>query len=421
MNTHGVDMGRFPTLVAAAYRPLLFDHNRHLVLCGGAGSGKSHFAAQKCIYRAFTEQGTRHLILRKVARTVRQSVFHLTLQILRDYGLSKYCHVNRQEMSIEVEPCRSQIIFAGLDDPEKLKSIATVTSVFCEEASAITRADYDQVTLRLRGPHSGKYYQQITCFNPVLPQSQWLRDMFFVTQHPRSRVLRSTYKHNEFLDAEYSQVLEDLKTQNRELYEVYTRGRFYHDQSNRVFGRNLRILPEAQFPKDGDYFYGLDFGYNNPSALVLCCVYDSVLYCSQILYQSKMTVEDMSSEFAALGVRKDIPMYGDSATPGNIESLRRAGYKARPQRKDAGSVLAGINALNALPGIVLRKGDSDLCREVQGYSWREKNGDKIDEPVKFDDHAVDAMRASYYTHYYKHITRPRGMGDGHHVRERLAI
>jgi phage terminase large subunit len=66
---------------------------------------------------------------------------------------------------------------------------------------------------------------------------------------------------------------------------------------------------------------------------------------------------------------------------------------------------AGIKALNSKKSVVLRKGDSDLIREMTMYRYREINGVKQEEPVKVNDHCCDAVRSAYFTHNIKDIMR----------------
>lgn len=376
-----------------------------IVLCGGAGSGKSHACGQKAIYRCLAEPGTTHLITRKVGRSIRNSCFTLIEQHLREYGLYSGCKVNKQDMEIRFpEPVNSRIIFTGLDDVEKLKSITGVSSIWCEEASEMDRRDFDQLMLRLRGIHKGDYFQIILSFNPVLPASEWLRETFFVNRYPGARVLRSTYKHNPYLDAQYIQVLTDLQNQNHELDMVYRQGKFYRDDTSVVF-RNLVIRAENEFPAFDDSYYGLDFGFTNPNALVELCERDAVLYCKQRLYQNHLTAQDLVEKFEKAGIAKHKIMYCDNANPGDIETLKRSGYRAFPQDKRQGSVLAGIRAVNNRTSVILRQGDSDLIREMTMYRWREINGVRQDEPAKVNDHCCDAVRSAYFTHNIRDIMR----------------
>ena len=87
-----------------------------------------------------------------------------------------------------------EILFAGLDDVEKLKSIHDITGIWIEEASEIEERDFDQLDIRLRG--ESRYYQQIILtFNPITI-THWLKKRFFDRKDPRVRTHRSTYKDN---------------------------------------------------------------------------------------------------------------------------------------------------------------------------------------------------------------------------------
>jgi len=258
--------------------------------------------------------------------------------------------------------------------------------------------------LRMRGPNKGKYYQLTLSFNPVLPASEWIRETFFVNKYKGARIFRSTYKHNPFLDEQYISVLEDLQNQNHELDMVYRHGKFYRDETSVVF-RNLVIRDEKDFPRFDESYYGLDFGFTNPNALIELAEHDGTLYCRQRLYKDRLTADDLAERFEKIGIDKTKIMYCDNANPGDIETLKRKGYRAFPQDKRQGSVLAGIRALNSCKAIVLRKGDSDMIREMQMYRWREINGVRQDEPAKVNDHCPDATRAAYFTHHIRDIMR----------------
>ena len=108
------------------FMPLFSCESRYLVLKGGGGSGKSIFAGRKVLERCVSEPGHRFLVCRKVARTLRESCFaQLRGQISEHYPDSGAV-VNRGELRI-VFPNGSEILFAGLDDVEKLKSIYDIT------------------------------------------------------------------------------------------------------------------------------------------------------------------------------------------------------------------------------------------------------------------------------------------------------
>ena len=157
------------------YYPHLTDYNkRYEVYYGGAGSGKSVFIAQKLVYRAIQSQ-RKILVLRKVNSTTKNSTFSLLLKILSDWKILSYCKVNKSDYSI-ILPNDSQFLCMGLDDPEKLKSIAGITDVWMEEATEFTQDDFNQVDLRIREQIDNS--QIMLSFNPV-SKANWCYLNFF--------------------------------------------------------------------------------------------------------------------------------------------------------------------------------------------------------------------------------------------------
>src|SRR5690554_3834804 len=111
--------------------PILDDSSRYLVLYGGAGSGKSVAAAQKLIIRMMEERPHKFLVVRKVATTLRNSVYSLIRGTIADWGVGQFFDIHKGDMDITCAN-GNQIIFAGLDDVEKLKSIHGITGMWLE-------------------------------------------------------------------------------------------------------------------------------------------------------------------------------------------------------------------------------------------------------------------------------------------------
>ena len=204
-----------------AFLPLFFDEHRYLVLCGGGGSGKSIFAGRKVLERVTTEKGHRWLVCRKVAKTLRDSCFaQLRGQIAEHYP-DAGATIKTGDLEISF-PNGSVILFAGLDDVEKLKSIYNITGIWIEEASELLEEDFNQLDIRLRG--ETQYYKQIILsFNPI-SITHWLKRRFFDTPDERATTHRSTYKDNRFLDAEAIRTLEAFKDTDPYYYQVYCLG-----------------------------------------------------------------------------------------------------------------------------------------------------------------------------------------------------
>ena len=203
------------------FLPLFFNQSRFLVLCGGGGSGKSVFAARKVIERCNSEPGHRWLVCRKVGRTLRDSCFALLRGLIAEHYAETDIRVFTGDMRIKF-PNKSEILFAGLDDVEKLKSIYDITGIWVEEASEIDEADFQQLDIRLRTvfPY---YKQMIISFNPI-SVSHWLKKRFFDQQDPRATTHRSTYKDNRFLDPDGIRTLEAFRDTDTYHYQVYALG-----------------------------------------------------------------------------------------------------------------------------------------------------------------------------------------------------
>ena len=204
-----------------AFLPLFFDEHRYLVLCGGGGSGKSIFAGRKILERVTTERGHRWLVCRKVARTMRDSCFAQLRGQLAEHYPKSGAKINTGDLRITF-PNGSEILFAGLDDVEKLKSIYDITGIWIEEASEITEEDFNQLDIRLR-TRFDHYLQMILSFNPI-SITHWLKKRFFDVRDPRATTHRSTYRDNRFLTPEAVRTLEAFKDTDPYYYQVYCLG-----------------------------------------------------------------------------------------------------------------------------------------------------------------------------------------------------
>ena len=209
-----------------AFADLIFDKHRFLVMKGGGGSGKSIFAGRYILERCTTEPGHRWLVTRKVARTLRESCFEQLKSQAYEYYPDDIAFIPRGksgDMYIRLKN-GSEIIFAGLDDVEKLKSIFDVTGIWIEEASETDRGDFNQMNIRLRTAFP-YHLTMVLTFNPI-SATHWLKKRFFDERDPKARIHESTYKDNRFLIQEEIDVLESFKDTDPYYYQVYCLGQW---------------------------------------------------------------------------------------------------------------------------------------------------------------------------------------------------
>ena len=240
-----------------AFLPLFADEHRYLVLKGGGGSGKSIFAGRKVLERVTSEPGHRWLVCRKVAKTLRESCFKQLLGQLAEFYPDSGYKPNKSDLAISFRN-GSEIIFAGLDDVEKLKSIYNITGIWIEEASELLESDFNQLDIRLRGK-TREYQQIILSFNPVSIR-HWLKKRFFDKKDPRARVHESTYRDNRFLDAAAIRTLESFRETDEYYYQVYCLGMWGVTGKTVFDGRAVgRWLQEIGPPvRTGLFAYGDD-------------------------------------------------------------------------------------------------------------------------------------------------------------------
>jgi phage terminase large subunit len=113
-----------------SYRKFLNDQTRTQIYFGGSSSGKSYFLAQRTILDVL-KGGRNYLICRAVAATIKKSVFNEVQKAIINFKLSKLFIINQSDMTIT---CINgyQILFAGLDDVEKIKSITPKKGVITD-------------------------------------------------------------------------------------------------------------------------------------------------------------------------------------------------------------------------------------------------------------------------------------------------
>lgn len=231
---------------------------RYEVYYGGGGSGKSYGAFQKIIFKCIKNK-RRVLVIRKVGATMKDSVFLLCKSILSTIGI-RYIE-NKTDLTITLDN-GTVFLFKGMDDPEKIKSIADITDIVIEEATELTQDDFTQLDIRLRPSADIKYPQIFLMFNPV-SKANWCFKHWFEKGTPaRTKIIHSTYKDNKFLTDEYRQTLERLAETNPNYYKIYCLGEFA-TLDKLVFPIiHKKLLNEEEMSKL-PIWVGMDFGLND--------------------------------------------------------------------------------------------------------------------------------------------------------------
>lgn len=381
-----------------AYLPDIYDYSKRIqVFYGGAGSGKSHYVAQKLILKAMRDK-RKILVLRKIGRTVKNSVFQLLLDTLIDWKIADKCKINRTDFTITL-PSGSSLLCGGLDDPEKIKSIVGITDAWMEEASEFTFDDFSQIGLRVRDPFAQN--QQIyLSFNPV-SKANWTYLQFFAPDADAEflkgvKVIKTNYLDNKFLPKEYIDSLLILRKTNPTYYGIYALGEF--GSLNKLVFDYWKVEPIDISKVNGTLLCGLDFGYVNDPTAFICSLLDEdnkKLYVFQEFFEKGLLNNEIAQRIKELGYAKSA-IVADSAEQKSIEEIKKLGIpRIKPAVKGQGSILQGIQKLKQYE-IIIDPSCVNLIEEFKNYSWKkDKNtSEYINEPEDKWNHGVDALRYS---------------------------
>lgn len=376
--------------VLPVYHKYMRDYNTRInVHYGSAGSGKSFFITQKLCIKALLMK-RKILVVRKVGATLKDSVWTLFNSVLYQLG-NPIESINNSDFSIKLIN-GSTILFKGLDNAEKIKSIADITDIFIEEATELSLDDFTQLNLRLR---SKEPYNQIhLAFNPV-SKVNWCYKYFFESGAPKNcTVTKTTYKDNIHLPQEYIDSLLELKDRNPAYYRIYALGEFA-TLDRLVFPVYKKKIVSADDIAGLPRWIGADWGYAiDPTAIVsgYIDVGKKKIYVCTEYVKKGMLNNEIASTMKDLGLHKD-KSYGDSAEPKSIDELRRYGINIDPAVKGADSVIHGIQFIQQYELIVDER-CFKVCEELENYTWKKdkKTGEYINEPVDTFNHTIDAIR-----------------------------
>lgn len=377
--------------INSAYKKFIKSKKRIAVLMGGAGSGKSFAVAQKIVMRLLGSDDLNVLVVRKVARTLRNSVHEQIKKIIEIEELKDEFTITTTPLEIICKRNGNKVLFVGLDDPEKIKSITGITCIWIEEATELSEADFTQLNLRVRGETSS-YKQIILSFNPISAY-HWLKKRFFDVVNDDFFTLITTYRDNKYLTEEDAKALEDLKNVNPVAYDVYANAQ-WGKLSDTVIYTNWEVKEISQSVYDYDQILiGVDFAYTNPSAVVMVGVdSEENLYVIKEVYEKRLLNTDLIDRIIK-EINMDFLIIADSAESDRIAEMKLSGLKVKGVIKDKNSVKNGIDFIKRKK-IYIHPDCVNTINEIRDYAWKkdEKTGIIFDEPIKINDHAMDALR-----------------------------
>jgi|LGVF01.2.fsa_nt_gb phage terminase large subunit len=381
--------------VLPVYREKFRSEARYDVYKGGAGSGKSRFVAQKILYRIIYQKGHRYLVIRKVKDTMKASVFQLFKDYIYSWGVESKFHITESPMKIVHKATQNGILFMGVDNPEKLKSIEKITSVWIEEASELDEKDFNELDRRLRGnlPH----YKQIhISFNPI-SHLHWLKTRFFDNPPKNLDIIETTFLDNPKLPEEDREVLRDMERYDYQQYRIYALNEWGVLNNNIIHHRyDYKVHISDKTVDDFVTLHiGLDFNIGGSVGVVLGEDNKGIAHIVDefVVYDTEMIIQELQNRY----FNHDLILYPDvsggnrstNSTVTDIDMLKQAGYYCNVPTEN-GATATRYNACNRklmsntllVNPITAQKTNESL--QVHAY-------DERGQPEKFTNHKGGAQ------------------------------
>lgn len=343
---------------------------RFIINEGGSRSSKTYSLCQLMIIYCLQNNNKVVSVIRKTFPALRATVLRDFIEILKDIGLYNQEAHNKSE-HIYTFANGSMIEFFSVDNEQKIRGRKRDVA-WCNEANELFFDDFTQLNMRTED-------KIIFDYNPSDSVS-WLYEL----PKDESTLIKSTYRDNPFLPESIKAQIEDLKRTDEALYQIYALGEKAISKSNIYSNWSFVAHRPSRFVK---YVYGIDFGYNHPTALIRVYYCDNDIYIEPVIYESYLTTTMLIEKLGTLGIEQSVTILADYSRPEIIQEMNTAGYDVQNANK---VVKKGIDNLKTF-GVICQD-DKAIRREYENYKWK-KIGDQIlDEPVKLFDDAMDAIR-----------------------------
>ena len=385
-------------------------------LKGGRGSGKSTFIARKIPLGMLAHPNANALVYRRVANTLRQSVYEEIVRAIDALGLRPWCAFRLSPLEIRFRPTGQRILFRGADDPGKSKSITLAKGYFgylwFEEAAEF--AGMDDLRVIMASAIRGRAEQRPVVFlsyNPPQSARNWI-NAESLRAAPERCVHRSDYRSLPvaWLGEDFIAAAEALRTTNERAWRHMYLGEVTGTGGQVFDNITLRKITDDEIKAQERFYNGLDFGFaNDPDALTRWAYSPRTrtLYAANEFYAAHNSVDTLAERVKAIAASEVV--WADSEDPRTIAELKRRGVNAVGVRKGPGSVRAGIKWLQDLAGIVVDpQRTPNIAREFAGYEYtQDHNGNFLPDVPDKDNHTIDSCRYGMNQHILQRIARTR--------------
>ena len=373
---------------------------------GGRGSTKSSFIGFVIPIIMLSNKNINSLLLRKVSRTLKDSVYNQILWAIDSIGLNQYFKATVSPLEITYTPTKQKIFLRGADDPLKIKSIKPkhgyIGVTWFEELDQFKGEEEIRNILQSANRGGDKFWNFYS-YNPPKSKDNWVN--IAVDEEKEDKiVVHSTYLDvpKEWLGEQFIFDAEHLKKTKPNLYEHEYLGIPIGIGGTVFENIESREITDEEINSLNKFYYGIDFGFAidpfvwikvsyNPKENTLLII-DEIY---QVKLKNKQAVDLIKEKFDG----NNYYITADSAEPKSIADLNDRGLKVVPSKKGPDSVERGIKWLQDLEKIVIdKKRTKNTYRELSNYEYElDKNGNFISAYPDKNNHSIDAIRYAMET------------------------
>lgn len=419
------------------YAPVLTTKCRYIHIWGGRGRGASHFATDYFLMLITAPKYFRGGFVRSTFGEIKTGLYRafkdraIKADSEGDVKITDF-KFNETELTVTYLPTGNSIISKGLkksnlNQAANLKGLEGLTHLIIEEAEDSNEDDIDKLDDTLRTVLV-ENIQILFLFNPPHKNHYLIKRNYDLVPANATDVLgneikgwyKAIPKNNPELLSIHGTYRDNAKNLNesnkRKNYNYgnpnspyYNPDKYCRDveglvsegKRGRIF-HNVQSMPIALFNSlPYPSFYGLDFGFNDPNAVVECKYRDGKLFLNELIYESGLDNDELAKRMKLVHIDKSRKVYADSARPDNIKSLNKYGFIVIGADKGPGSIEYGYRELLNVK-IYYTDTSKNLESEIELHSWElDKDKEPTDVPEDDNNHLLDGARYAYTMHVKK--------------------
>ena len=379
---------------------------QEVVAKGGRGSGKSSYLSLELVYQLLRHPGCHAVVLRKVAGTLRNSVYSQIVWAIGALGCTRYFRCTVSPMECTYLPTGQKILFFGLDDAGKLKSLkvpfGAVGLCWFEELDQFDGPEevrsVEQSILR-----GGDWTLTLKSFNPPAMARSWV-NRYVLEPRPGKLVHHSTYRDlpRQFLGERFWADAEHLRNTNPEAYRHEYGGEVVGSGAAVFDNLSLRAVSDEEIASFDRLYHGVDWGWYPDPWAYNAVAYDPArrtLVVLDELTRRRTPNRDTARLLLDRGVGESLRAGGlltaDSAEPKSCADYRAAGLACRAAHKGPGSLNQSMKWLQSLAAICIDPARCpDTAAEFAAYEYARdpRTGEVLPGYPDVDNHHIDAVR-----------------------------